>query len=259
MKFYCDKFHIRRMFRFHDSNLMSPSNLSTVVAPSLVWQPPNSLDHTTAIINAQHANRTVQYFIAHAFTTQTCGQSERPSDRRMSIFGVSLQGHLEQQERRIPLIIESSIDELQKRGMRVKGIYRTCGVKSKIEEICEAFERCSRSSTVDISHVHPMNLACVVKLYLRKLPEPLMTHELYNEWIHFGMACFFLSSSYWFNGLTKFFQLHACFCFFCFFFLILKRISVQSLQSEQQASLLYGVVLSEQFSTEILVKYIDLC
>uniref|UniRef100_A0A0K0DPI2 Rho-GAP domain-containing protein n=1 Tax=Angiostrongylus cantonensis TaxID=6313 RepID=A0A0K0DPI2_ANGCA len=68
------------------------------------------------------------------------------------------------------------------------GIYRTCGVKSKIEEICEAFERCSRSSTVDISHVHPMNLACVVKLYLRKLPEPLMTHELYNEWIHFGMA-----------------------------------------------------------------------
>ncbi|KAJ1370809.1 hypothetical protein KIN20_032615 [Parelaphostrongylus tenuis] len=120
-------------------------------------------------------------------TTQTCGQAERPSDRRMSIFGVSLQGHLEQQERRIPLIIESSIDELHRRGMRVKGIYRTCGVKSKIEEICEAFERCSRSSTVDISQVHPMNLASVVKLYLRKLPEPLMTHELYNEWIHFGI------------------------------------------------------------------------
>ncbi|KJH45637.1 RhoGAP domain protein [Dictyocaulus viviparus] len=107
----------------------------------------------------------------------------------MSIFGVSLQGHLELQERSIPLIIESSIDELQKRGMRVKGIYRTCGVKSKIEEICEAFECCSQNSTVDLSHVHPMNLASVVKLYLRKLPEPLMTHELYKDWINFGIKC----------------------------------------------------------------------
>ncbi|KAK6034833.1 phorbol esters/diacylglycerol binding domain protein [Cooperia oncophora] len=53
-------------------------------------------------------------------TTQTCGQSARPSDRRMSIFGVSLEGHLEMQRRNIPLIIESTIHELQKRGMRVK-------------------------------------------------------------------------------------------------------------------------------------------
>ncbi|VDO53545.1 unnamed protein product [Haemonchus placei] len=70
-----------------------------------------------------------------------------------------------------------------------KGIYRTCGVKSKIEEICEAFERCAGDSTVDLEHVHPMNLASVVKLYLRKLPEPLMTYELYNEWIRFGVKC----------------------------------------------------------------------
>nr|CDJ93111.1 Protein kinase C and RhoGAP domain containing protein [Haemonchus contortus] len=122
-------------------------------------------------------------------TTQTCGQSDRPCERRMSIFGVSLQGHLEMQQRTVPLIIESTIHELQKRGMRVKGIYRTCGVKSKIEEICEAFERCAGDSTVDLEHVHPMNLASVVKLYLRKLPEPLMTYELYNEWIRFGVKC----------------------------------------------------------------------
>ncbi|EYB96508.1 hypothetical protein Y032_0149g2681 [Ancylostoma ceylanicum] len=124
-------------------------------------------------------------------TTQTCGQSARPasSDRRMSIFGVSLRGHLEMQQRNVPMILESTVDELQKRGMRVKGIYRTCGVKSKIEEICEAFERCQGESAVDLEHVHPMNLASVIKLYLRKLPEPLMTYELYNDWIHFGKTC----------------------------------------------------------------------
>lgn len=58
----------------------------------------------------------------HVQTTQTCGQSARPasSDRRMSIFGVSLRGHLELQHRNVPLILESTVDELQKRGMRVK-------------------------------------------------------------------------------------------------------------------------------------------
>ena len=29
-------------------------------------------------------------------------------------------GHLEQQKRKVPLILETSIDELQKRGMRLK-------------------------------------------------------------------------------------------------------------------------------------------
>ncbi|KHJ89958.1 RhoGAP domain protein [Oesophagostomum dentatum] len=107
----------------------------------------------------------------------------------MSIFGVSLRGHLELQQRNVPLILESTVDELQKRGMRVKGIYRTCGVKSKIEEICEAFERCQGESAVDLEDVHPMNLASVIKLYLRKLPEPLMTYELYDDWIRFGKKC----------------------------------------------------------------------
>lgn len=62
-----------------------------------------------------------------------------------------------------------------------QGIYRTSGVKSKVEGICEDFER-SNGGIVDLSHVAPMNLACVVKLYLRKLPSPLMTYALYKEW-----------------------------------------------------------------------------
>ncbi|CAI4228289.1 unnamed protein product [Auanema sp. JU1783] len=122
-------------------------------------------------------------------TSISCGQTLRASaDRRMSIFGVSLKGHLDMQKRSIPLILESTIHELQKRGMRVKGIYRTCGVKSKIEEICELFERCTSEEQIDLSNVHPMNLASVIKLYLRKLPEPLLTFDLYNEFARIGSA-----------------------------------------------------------------------
>ncbi|CAJ0959735.1 unnamed protein product, partial [Mesorhabditis belari] len=119
--------------------------------------------------------------------TLVCGQGSRsPTERRISMFGVSLQKQLEEQKRDIPLILEDVIDEIQRRGLRMKGIYRTCGVKSKIEEICEMFERYTGTSHIPLNDVYPMNLASVVKLYLRKLPEPLMTFDLYGEWIRFG-------------------------------------------------------------------------
>ncbi|KAI6184072.1 hypothetical protein M3Y97_00557100 [Aphelenchoides bicaudatus] len=122
----------------------------------------------------------------------TCGPNAHrlatdSNSRRMSIFGVPLKGHLEAQHRVIPLIVEKCVDELQKRGMNCKGIYRTCGVKSKIEQICVSFEQAGHEVEVDLSDVHPMNLASVVKLYLRKLPEPLMSYELYREWIDFDL------------------------------------------------------------------------
>uniref|UniRef100_A0A1I8BRD8 Rho-GAP domain-containing protein n=1 Tax=Meloidogyne hapla TaxID=6305 RepID=A0A1I8BRD8_MELHA len=107
--------------------------------------------------------------------------------RRTSIFGVPLNIHLGEQKRQIPLILEKCLDELQRRGMCCKGLYRTCGVKSKVEEICVQFEQSTNDSPVDLSNVHPMNIASVVKLYLRRLPEPLLSYELYTEWLNIGI------------------------------------------------------------------------
>ncbi|KAH7706639.1 RhoGAP domain-containing protein, partial [Aphelenchoides avenae] len=56
---------------------------------------------------------------------------------------------------------------------------------SKIEQICVQFEQSQSDAEIDLSDVHPMNLASVVKLYLRKLPEPLMTFTMYQDWLDF--------------------------------------------------------------------------
>lgn len=58
-------------------------------------------------------------------------------------------------------------------------------MKSKIEQICVQFEQSQSDAEIDLSDVHPMNLASVVKLYLRKLPEPLMTFTMYQDWLDF--------------------------------------------------------------------------
>ncbi|EJW73827.1 hypothetical protein WUBG_15266, partial [Wuchereria bancrofti] len=58
--------------------------------------------------------------------------------------------------------------------------------KSKLSKFVKIFERANSDNEVDLSSYHPMNIASVIKLFLRKLPEPLLTHELYDEWIAFA-------------------------------------------------------------------------
>lgn len=64
-------------------------------------------------------------------------------------------------------------------------------MKSKIEQICIMFEQADKGSDVNLADVHPMNIASVIKLYLRKLPEPLMSYELYQDWMDFEIVSFF--------------------------------------------------------------------
>lgn len=62
-----------------------------------------------------------------------------------------------------------------------QGIYRVSGVKSRVEKLCQAFE--NGAHLVDLSDQHPNVIANVLKLYLRQLPEPLLTFRLYPEFI----------------------------------------------------------------------------
>ena len=78
--------------------------------------------------------------------------------------------------------LQHGVAVVDSRGTTVKGIYRVSGVKSKVEKLCQAFENIS-AEFVDLTDVHPNVIANVVKLYMRQLPEPLMTFRLYSEFI----------------------------------------------------------------------------
>ncbi|XP_075218536.1 rho GTPase-activating protein 29-like isoform X3 [Lycorma delicatula] len=66
----------------------------------------------------------------------------------------------------------------------VDGIYRVSGVKSKVEKLCQEFE--TDGENVELSCVHPNVIANVLKLYLRQLPQPLFTFNLYPEFVRFA-------------------------------------------------------------------------
>lgn len=65
--------------------------------------------------------------------------------------------------------------------LRLQGIYRVSAVKSKVHQLCEAFEK--HGNSVSLTDINPNIIANVLKLYLRELPQPLFTFELYPEFI----------------------------------------------------------------------------
>lgn len=95
----------------------------------------------------------------------------------MTTFGIDLKSHCDE----VPYIVVKCIAELDKRGITTKGIYRVSGVKSRVEKLCQTFE--IGADLVDISDVPPNIIANVLKLYLRQLPEPLMTFKSYPDFI----------------------------------------------------------------------------
>ena len=107
--------------------------------------------------------------------------------RKMNTFGVDLGQHLLQVNAEIPPLLQKCVSVIDLRGTNVKGIYRVSGVKSKVEKLCQAFE--SGAELVDLTDIHPNVIANVVKLYMRQLPEPLMTFRLYNDFIKVGRSC----------------------------------------------------------------------
>ncbi|NP_001192670.2 rho GTPase-activating protein 45 [Bos taurus] len=84
----------------------------------------------------------------------------------------------------VPFIIKKCIFEIEQRALRTKGIYRVNGVKTRVEKLCQAFE--NGKELVELSQASPHDISNVLKLYLRQLPEPLISFRFYHELV--GMA-----------------------------------------------------------------------
>ncbi|RWS14840.1 minor histocompatibility protein HA-1-like protein [Dinothrombium tinctorium] len=107
--------------------------------------------------------------------TILCGHKRL--SRKMTTFGVDLSA----QGKDVPDIVVKCITEIDKKGAGIKGLYRVSGVKSRVEKLCQSFE--NGADLVDLSDQHPNVIANVLKLYLRQLPEPLLTFRLYPDFI----------------------------------------------------------------------------
>jgi len=65
--------------------------------------------------------------------------------------------------------------------MSVEGIFRKNGNIRRMNQVIECLDR--DPSSVDFSQDNPVQLAALLKRFLRDLPDPLMTYKLHKLWI----------------------------------------------------------------------------
>ncbi|XP_032430252.1 rho GTPase-activating protein 44-like isoform X3 [Xiphophorus hellerii] len=96
-------------------------------------------------------------------------------------YGKPLEEHLALSGRDIAFPIEACVTMLLECGMQEEGLFRIAPSASKLKKLKASLD-CGVLDVQEFS-TDPHAIAGALKSYLRELPEPLMTFELYIDWI----------------------------------------------------------------------------
>ncbi|XP_068071549.1 rho GTPase-activating protein 17b isoform X8 [Danio rerio] len=108
-------------------------------------------------------------------------QSQQDKWMEKPAFGTALEEHLKRTGREVALPIEACVMMLLETGMQEEGLFRIAAGASKLKKLKAALD-CSTSQLEEF-YSDPHAVAGALKSYLRELPEPLMSYQLYEEWI----------------------------------------------------------------------------
>lgn len=102
--------------------------------------------------------------------------------KRGKVFGVPL-SELPTGEGNIPVVVDRLITTIEMTGLYVEGLYRKSGLSSKVRELRRLLDERPEEGVdrLDSYAVHVR--ASVLKTFFRELPEPLLTFDLYDDFI----------------------------------------------------------------------------
>ncbi|XP_056022908.1 unconventional myosin-IXa-like isoform X20 [Ostrea edulis] len=99
------------------------------------------------------------------------------------VYGVPL-ASLVSDERKIPVIVERLIVAIETHGMYTIGVYRKSGANAKVKQLKQNIDSGKEDLTaVDIDEYPIHTLTTMLKYFFRELPEPLLTFELYDDFL----------------------------------------------------------------------------
>ncbi|GAA5943464.1 uncharacterized protein JCM15063_006480 [Sporobolomyces koalae] len=82
---------------------------------------------------------------------------------------------------RVPSFVDDVISAMKQMDMSIEGIFRKNGNIRRLKDLTEALDR--DSGSVNLSDDNPVQLAALLKKFLRDLPDPLMTFKLFHLFI----------------------------------------------------------------------------
>ena len=116
------------------------------------------------------------------------------------IFGVDLTTLVKATNTIRPILVEKCIEEIERRkgAIETEGLYRVSGFSDAVDDLKMAFDR-GEHINFDEFKYNDIHIICsLLKLYLRQLPIPLITFDVYNKLIeafsnilHLYLHCLF--------------------------------------------------------------------
>ncbi|KAJ7115852.1 hypothetical protein C8R44DRAFT_628418 [Mycena epipterygia] len=117
---------------------------------------------------------------------------DKKNVKKKGVFGVPLELLVEREgsdsllgatreTMRVPSFIDDVISAMRQMDMSVEGIFRKNGNIGRLKRLTEAIDH--DPSSVDLTTDNPVQLAALLKKFLRDLPDPLMTFKLHRLFI----------------------------------------------------------------------------
>lgn len=107
---------------------------------------------------------------------ETPSKKEKHRDKRLSLNPIY---------RQVPRVVDSCCQHIEKYGLQTVGIFRVGSSKKRVRQLREEFDR---GIDVQLDEEHSVHdVAALLKEFLRDMPDPLLTRELYTAFINTTM------------------------------------------------------------------------
>ncbi|KAI9778155.1 MAG: hypothetical protein M1839_008364 [Geoglossum umbratile] len=83
---------------------------------------------------------------------------------------------------RIPALIDDAVSAMRQMDMSIEGVFRKNGNIRRLKELAETIDN-KGSEAVDLTKEHPVQVAALLKKFLRELPDPILTFKLHRLFI----------------------------------------------------------------------------
>ncbi|XP_054829298.1 rho GTPase-activating protein 6 isoform X2 [Eublepharis macularius] len=104
---------------------------------------------------------------------ETQSKKEKARDKKLSLNPIY---------RQVPRLVDSCCQHLEKHGLQTVGIFRVGSSKKRVRQLREEFDR---GVDVILDEEHSIHdVAALLKEFLRDMPDPLLTRELYTPFIN---------------------------------------------------------------------------
>jgi hypothetical protein len=120
-------------------------------------------------------------------------RSDKDKDKDKAIFGRSLESVVEKDGAdstdgigpgtlRIPAFIQEVVCAMKSMDMAQEGVFRKNGNIKRLKDMAEEIDT-KGVDAVDLTKENPIQLAALLKRYLRELPDPLLTYKLHDLFV----------------------------------------------------------------------------